>query len=158
MHLLFYRLYSLYFQLFFLVLISISPWVQHAATVALIYLVYKVSSELTVVLVSMTLFSYMLLNSDTSRTVKFELIRWKGWEKRRCLKEKWDIGWKRMIITWFKIVTFHRRRVALNFNIIWGDKCRMCPNLEPSAITFIVLIPRKKSLEYVQLKVFIKAC
>lgn len=34
----------------------------------------------------------------------------------------------------------------------------MCPNLEPSAITFIVLIPWKKSLEYVQLKVFIKAC
>jgi hypothetical protein len=40
-----------------------------------------VSSELTVVLVSTTQFSYILLNSDTSRTLKFELIRWKGWRK-----------------------------------------------------------------------------
>lgn len=50
-----------------------------------------------------------------------------------------------MIITWFKIVTFHRRKVPLNFNIIWGDKCRMCPNLQPSAITFIALILWKES-------------
>jgi len=40
-----------------------------------------VSSELTVVLVSTTQFSYILLNYNTSRTLKFKLIRWKGWRK-----------------------------------------------------------------------------
>ena len=34
----------------------------------------------------------------------------------------------------------------------------MCPNLEPSAITFRVLILWEKSLEYMQLKLFIKEC
>ena len=34
----------------------------------------------------------------------------------------------------------------------------MCPHLEHSAITFIVLILWKNCLEYVQLKLFIKAC
>lgn len=61
-----------------------------------------------------------------------------------------------MIIFWFKN-SYLPHKVALNFCLVWGHKCRMWYGLGPFVVTLIALIPWKKNLEYVQLKLFTNA-